>query len=34
MFARLMNRAWSVLMKTWQGWQEDDGFLLSAAMAY
>ena len=24
----------SVLQKTWEGWQEDDGFLLSAAMAY
>ena len=23
-----------VLQKTWEGWQEDDGFLLNAAMAY
>ena len=22
------------MQKTWEGWQEDDGFLLSAAMAY
>jgi membrane protein len=29
-----MTRTWSVLKRTWQGWQKDDGFLLSAAMAY
>ena len=34
MFTRLWNYSLSVLQKTWQGWQEDDGFLLSAAMAY
>jgi len=34
----MFHRAWSyvlsVVQKTWEGWQEDDGFLLSAAMAY
>ncbi len=34
MFHRLWNYILSVLQKTWEGWQEDDGFLLSAAMAY
>jgi membrane protein len=30
----LKTRVWPVTLRTWQGWQEDDGFLLSAAMAY
>ena len=34
MFARIWHYVSSVLQKTWEGWQEDDGFLLSAAMAY
>ena len=34
MFHRIWNYILSVLQKTWAGWQEDDGFLLSAAMAY
>ncbi len=34
MLTRIWNYILSVLQKTWQGWQEDDGFLLSAAMAY
>ncbi len=34
MFYRLWIYILSVLRKTWEGWQEDDGFLLSAAMAY
>jgi membrane protein len=34
MFARLKTRVWPVVQRTWQGWQKDDGFLLSAAMAY
>jgi membrane protein len=34
MFPRLWNYVLRVLQKTWDGWQEDDGFLLSAAMAY
>ena len=34
MFHRIWHYLWSVLQKTWEGWQEDDGFLLSAAMAY
>ena len=34
MLHRLWNYILSVLQKTWEGWQEDDGFLLSAAMAY
>jgi membrane protein len=34
MFRRIWNYVSSVLQKTWEGWQEDDGFLLSAAMAY
>jgi membrane protein len=34
MFTRTWHYVWSVLQRTWQGWQEDDGFLLSAAMAY
>jgi membrane protein len=29
-----LSRAWQVLRKAWAGWQKDDGFLLSAAMAY
>jgi len=32
---RWINRSlFPVLTRTWQGWQKDDGFLLSAAMAY
>ncbi len=34
MFHQLWKNSLSVLQKTWQGWQKDDGFLLSAAMAY
>ena len=34
MFHRIWNYVSSVMRKTWEGWQEDDGFLLSAAMAY
>ena len=34
MLTRIWNYVLSVLQKTWEGWQEDDGFLLSAAMAY
>jgi len=34
MFGRILNYILRVLQKTWEGWQEDDGFLLSAAMAY
>ncbi len=34
MFHRIWNYVWRVLQQTWKGWQEDDGFLLSAAMAY
>jgi membrane protein len=34
MVIRIWNYSISVLTKTWEGWQEDDGFLLSAAMAY
>ncbi len=34
MFIRIWNYVLSVLQKTAEGWQEDDGFLLSAAMAY
>ena len=34
MFHQIWNYILSVLQKTWEGWQEDDGFLLSAAMAY
>ena len=34
MFIRIGNYILCVLQKTWEGWQEDDGFLLSAAMAY
>ncbi len=34
MLHRLWNYVLSVLQRTWEGWQEDDGFLLSAAMAY
>ena len=30
----LKNVAWPVISRTWRGWQKDDGFLLSAAMAY
>ena len=30
----LKNRAWPILARTWEGWQQNDGFLLSAAMAY
>jgi membrane protein len=29
-----LSRAWQVLRRTWALWQEHDGFLLSAAMAY
>ena len=34
MLAWLKSGPGRVMWKTWQGWQEDDGFLLSAAMAY
>jgi membrane protein len=34
MFQRHWNYVSTVLLKTWEGWQKDDGFLLSAAMAY
>ena len=34
MFTRIWNHILAVLQKTGEGWQEDDGFLLSAAMAY
>ena len=34
MFGRIWNYILNVLQKTWEGWQKDDGFLLSAAMAY
>ena len=34
MLTRVWNYSLSVLQKTWEGWQADDGFLLSAAMAY
>lgn len=34
MFQRLRHYILTVLQKTWAGWQQDDGFLLSAAMAY
>jgi len=34
MLKNIRRRAWSVLERTWQGWCDDDGFLLSAAMAY
>ena len=34
MFHRIWNYVWRVLQQSWKGWQEDDGFLLSAAMAY
>lgn len=34
MLKRLLTRTWTVLLKTWSHWEEDDGFLLSAAMAY
>ncbi len=34
MLIRIWNDVWKVLQKTWEGWQADDGFLLSAAMAY
>ncbi len=30
----ILESAWSVLERTGQGWSDDDGFLLSAAMAY
>jgi membrane protein len=32
--ATLLGKPWRVLRMTWEGWQRDDGFLLSAAMAY
>jgi membrane protein len=32
--ATLFGKPWRVLRMTWEGWQKDDGFLLSAAMAY
>jgi membrane protein len=32
--ATLLGKPWRVLRTTWEGWQRDDGFLLSAAMAY
>jgi membrane protein len=31
---RIVTSTTRVLRKTWEGWQKDDGFLLSAAMAY
>ncbi|MGA2258123.1 MAG: YhjD/YihY/BrkB family envelope integrity protein, partial [Thermoguttaceae bacterium] len=34
MFHQIWSYIRSVLQKTWEGWQEHDGFLLSAAMAY
>jgi len=34
MFQQIWRYVLSVLQKTWEGWQKDDGFLLSAAMAY
>ena len=34
MLGWLTNRVLRVLQKTWEGWQSDDGFLMSAAMAY
>ncbi|MGA2619577.1 MAG: YihY/virulence factor BrkB family protein [Thermoguttaceae bacterium] len=34
MLGWLTHRAWPVIRRTWRGWQENDGFLLSAAMAY
>ena len=34
MFTRIWKYVLRVLRQTGQGWQEDDGFLLSAAMAY
>ena len=34
MSMQIWTRAWNVLKKTWEGWQQHDGFLLSAAMAY
>ena len=34
MIHRIWTYIWSVVQKTWEGWQADDGFLLSAAMAY
>jgi membrane protein len=34
MVIRIWDYIVSVSSKTWEGWQEDDGFLLSAAMAY
>ncbi|MGA2065316.1 MAG: YihY/virulence factor BrkB family protein [Thermoguttaceae bacterium] len=32
--AVFFGKPWRVLRKTWAGWERDDGFLLSAAMAY
>jgi membrane protein len=32
--AMFLGKPWRVLQRTWAGWQKDDGFLLSAAMAY
>jgi membrane protein len=34
MLTWLKRRAWPVIERTYRGWQEKDGFLLSAAMAY
>jgi membrane protein len=34
MFKWITRRGWPVLRSTWNGWQKDDGTLLSAATAY
>jgi membrane protein len=34
MFGRIGRRSWRVLRSTWSGWLKDDGFTLSAAIAY
>jgi membrane protein len=34
MFGRILRRAWRLLVATWNGWQKDDGGMLSAATAY
>jgi membrane protein len=34
MYRWFKSHVWPVVARTWHGWQRDDGFLLSAAMAY
>jgi len=34
MLTWLRQTVWPIILRTWEGWNKDDGFLLSAAMAY